>query len=1205
MRSLDQRLRTHLTAALLLALAAPAAAIVPAQGDSPLSSLAFISDRVQAKAVLAPVEEVEGALTASVRDGWTGFRGTNGLWTAVIDKRSGTLEIAEGEGIPFLPGIGNDLTNGAIAAHLGTKAKVDLAVVESITRAFLPRVAGLLGVDPATLVLNPGRSGHPADHLWFVDFDVVRGGLPIEGARVVFRIGHGNLIQLGAENLPAAGVAIPAAKISRGQALANLSAYIGGFSAADQFVDGGSLRLVPVRIEDGRFNEGFEIGRGRGATPVWQFIFRRGKGHETWRARVDAVSGEMLELLDTNDYAQATGGVKFLGVASNQPMPFADLSTGGFTNSAGIFTHGGGAVSSTLNGQYVKISDGCGSISMSGDPDGNIAFGTSAGIDCSTPGVGGAGNTHSARTQFYHVNRVKEVARGWLPGNVWLGQQLTANVNINLTCNAFWSSASGTINFYRSGGGCGNTGEIEAVSLHEYGHGQDSNDGNGGSPDRGTGETYGDWTAALATHSSCIGSGFRATNCAGYGDACTSCTGVRDIDWGKRVSNTAHTVDNYTRPSCPTSATYQGPCLKEGHCESYVSSEALWDFVNRDLPSPGSGTAWTTAERLWYLSRSTATAAFACTTGATYTSNGCNTGSYWKTMRAVDDDDGNLANGTPNSAALYAAFNRHLIACTTDTGADTSFRGCTQPATPTVVLTPGDNEVNISWSGSTGVYDVYRNEIGCNAGFTRIANDLAASPLIDGNVANGFTYYYQVTAQPAGNESCASAPSTCQSVTPVPATCTPPDAPANFTATGTANQINLAWDAVSGATSYRVYRSATPGGPYSLLAITAGTTYAHTGLDCSETHSYVVRAATSAACQSVNSTEQTASTTACPPCATQTLYSNGFETGSGLADWTTGTLLSGGPTADWRGIQTCTAKTGTNIFRFGATTCTGDYANTQYNYAQPNGAGGINIPAGSRTSRLSFWHRRGYENGFDGGALAVSLNGTSYTIVPSSAILSGSYNGTLSSGTGGCTPAGVGGTPAFTGVSSTFTETVVNLDAACNAASGGTGGCGGQAVRIGFTSATDCSLVDDGWFLDDVAVTSCVPTVPATPADYYTLTPCRLFDTRLADGPLGGPVLQPATERSFTVTGVCGVPSTAKSLLLNVTVVSPASAGYVQAYPGDGSVPATSTITFALNQLISNNAVVNLAGNGSGTIKVRPGTTGTVHVVADVLGYFE
>jgi hypothetical protein len=30
-------------------------------------------------------------------------------------------------------------------------------------------------------------------------------------------------------------------------------------------------------------------------------------------------------------------------------------------------------------------------------------------------------------------------------------------------------------------------------------------------------------------------------------------------------------------------------------------------------------------------------------------------------------------------------------------------------------------------------------------------------------------------------------------------------------------------------------------------------------------------------------------------------------------------------------------------------------------------------------------------------------------------------------------------------------------------------------VRIGFTSITDCSVTGDGWFLDDVAVTACVP----------------------------------------------------------------------------------------------------------------------------------
>jgi hypothetical protein len=52
---------------------------------------------------------------------------------------------------------------------------------------------------------------------------------------------------------------------------------------------------------------------------------------------------------------------------------------------------------------------------------------------------------------------------------------------------------------------------------------------------------------------------------------------------------------------------------------------------------------------------------------------------------------------------------------------------------------------------------------------------------------------------------------------------------------------------------------------------------------------------------------------------------------------------------------------------------------------------------------------------------------------------------------------------------------VVNLDAASNAATGGSGGCAGLSVRIGFTSITDCSVTDDGWFLDNVTVTACTP----------------------------------------------------------------------------------------------------------------------------------
>ena len=56
------------------------------------------------------------------------------------------------------------------------------------------------------------------------------------------------------------------------------------------------------------------------------------------------------------------------------------------------------------------------------------------------------------------------------------------------------------------------------------------------------------------------------------------------------------------------------------------------------------------------------------------------------------------------------------------------------------------------------------------------------------------------------------------------------------------------------------------------------------------------------------------------------------------------------------------------------------------------------VPAGSTVSRLSFWHRRRFESGFDGGTLAVSVDGgVNYTFVPAAAILSGTaYNGTIS-----------------------------------------------------------------------------------------------------------------------------------------------------------------------------------------------------------------
>jgi hypothetical protein len=1187
----------------LLALPIGASAQVASENKSELSALSFVDESLTAQPVLEAVDDIQSSLNISVASSWAKLR-DSGEWSASVDRRTGSIDFVEGSGIPWIPGSGNKLVTSDGAGGAGGADGMnepDLAALERISRSFLPRVAPMLGVDVKSLVLDADRSGSPSGYLWYVDYNVEYEGLPVDGARVVFRVNHGNLIQFGTENLPAPGIKAPVAKLTRNQALSVVAGYIGGFNTSDSFVDGGSEHLMPTAIADSRFNDGFALGRGRGLARVWQLVFRRDGDDATWRARVDATSGKMLELRDINDYtaAQVTGGAKFLGVAQTRPMPFADVSAGGYTSSAGVYNYTSGTVTSALNGQYVKITDNCGAISQSSGAGGNISFGTSAGTDCTTPGSGGAGNTHSARTQFYHVNRAKEIARGWIT-RAWLTSQLTANVNINNVCNAYWNGS--TINFYRSGGGCGNTGEIEGVSLHEYGHGLDSNDGNSFSADNGTGETYGDFTAALATHTSCVGAGFLGGNCGSYGDACTACTGVRDIDWAKHTSGAAHTVANFTQARCPTDSTgYVGPCGREAHCESYISSEALYDLAARDLPNPGSGAAWATVDRLWYLSRSTATSAFTCTASGTWIANGCGAGSNWKTMRAVDDDDGNLANGTPHSAALYAAFNRHGIACTTDTGASTSFRGCTQPAVPALSLTAGDNQVTVSWSGSTGVYDVYRTENGCNSGFIKINNDAAGPSVVDTGVANGFTYYYQVTAQPSGNEACASAPSTCLSVTPSTTPCTPPAAPAGVTATAAGQtQINVSWTATAGATEYHVYRSATSGGPYTLAGTTTGTTFSNTGLTCNTAYYYVVRAAKSGTCESGNSTQAAATTAACPACTTTTLYTNSFDAATGLSDWTTGIFVAGGTTANWRGVQACTARSGANVFRYGGTACTTDYTDNDFSFAVPKGATGIAVPAGATASRLSFWHRRDFESGYDGGTLALSIDGTNYFYVSPSAILSGAtYNGTVSAD---CPPTGAAGATVFTGNAATFTNTTVNLDAACNAASGTATGCAGRTLRIAFTTITDCGVTGDGWFLDDVNVTACMPAAP-TVLDFFTTTPCRLIDTRLTTGPNGGPALQPSAIRTFTVTGNCGIPATARAVSVNITVADAVSAGNLNLYPAGITPPTASSISFKAGVNQANNAMLSLSA--AGAIDVQSNTTAPVDFILDVNGWFE
>jgi subtilisin-like proprotein convertase family protein len=121
---------------------------------------------------------------------------------------------------------------------------------------------------------------------------------------------------------------------------------------------------------------------------------------------------------------------------------------------------------------------------------------------------------------------------------------------------------------------------------------------------------------------------------------------------------------------------------------------------------------------------------------------------------------------------------------------------------------------------------------------------------------------------------------------------------------------------------------------------------------------------------------------------------------------------------------------------------------------------------------------------------------------------------------------------------------------------------------------------------------------------FYTLTPCRIADTREAAGPRGGPSLLTGTSRNFPLAGVCGIPPTAAAVAVNMTVVFPASDGHLTVYPAGASIPLASVINFRPGIVRANNAIVSLGASGQVAVLCVM-ISGSTDFVLDVTGYFE
>ena len=121
---------------------------------------------------------------------------------------------------------------------------------------------------------------------------------------------------------------------------------------------------------------------------------------------------------------------------------------------------------------------------------------------------------------------------------------------------------------------------------------------------------------------------------------------------------------------------------------------------------------------------------------------------------------------------------------------------------------------------------------------------------------NGHTYLYSVSALNAGGESAPCAP-----VTAAPLS--PPTVPSGLAAAAGNGEIQLTWNASTGATTYNLKWSTTPGGPYTTISV-ASTSYTHSGLPNNTKYYYVVSGVGTIG-EGPNSAEVSATTLSPPP----------------------------------------------------------------------------------------------------------------------------------------------------------------------------------------------------------------------------------------------------------------------------------------------------------------------------------------------------
>jgi len=480
-------------------------------------------------------------------------------------------------------------------------------IAEATARDFISAHSELLGADVSDLTLWDIRRGVGKVA---VHFNQTYHGLEVWESRVkLLFTDYGRLFAMGSDFHRDIDVN-PRPFLSAAQAT-DIAKNDLPFNISTDRIDG-EVELLVLPVPYSADDVGFHL--------VWRVRVRTEDPLGIWVSHVDAHTGEIVwrynDIHFLEYYGDATSEVQF-GTYCNgvglEPCRYLRVSVDGLgtvtTDVNGLWNAGEGGtgtrdVSADLYGPYVDLNNQGGAEALFN--------GTATAGEAFTVAFDDGNAQHDERDVFAAVNDVHDFFEIFDPGYGYSNTRITANVSLNSTCNAYWD---GTINFFREGGGCANTGEIQGIVHHEFGHGvQDDLLGTQGS--QGLGEGNGDFLANLITQESWGGRGFFLGTCT---------TGPRNSDNDLR----------YPEDVVGQEIHYAGQVIAGVHWDLMVLLQNLY----------GDETGMNLSGSLWHYCRKL------------YTPT--NQPDQVVAIFLADDDDGNLDNGTPHYDLICEAGTNH------------------------------------------------------------------------------------------------------------------------------------------------------------------------------------------------------------------------------------------------------------------------------------------------------------------------------------------------------------------------------------------------------------------------------------------------------------------------------------------------------------------------------------------------------------------